>query len=129
MGKIGIIGGSGLYDIEILKDKKYIKLDTPFGKPSDEFLTAKLEGKEVVFLSRHSRGHKISPSEINYRANIYGLKSLGVDRIISLTACGSLKEEYKPLDFVIPDQFVDRTNQARKNSESPSISHSLIFLR
>jgi 5'-methylthioadenosine phosphorylase len=114
MSKVGIIGGSGLYDMEELEDKKYIKVNTPFGKPSDEFLSAKLEGKEIIFLSRHARGHRLSPSVINYRANIYGMKSLGVERIISITACGSLKEEYKPLDFVIPDQFVDRTNQARK---------------
>ena len=111
---VGIIGGSGLYDIEELEDKKWIELDTPFGKPSDDFLLAKWEGREIVFLSRHARGHKISPSLINYRANIYGMKSLGAERIISVTACGSLKQEYAPLDFIIPDQFVDRTNQARK---------------
>ena len=114
MKRIGIIGGSGLYDIEELEDKKWIELDTPFGKPSDDFLLAKLAGKEIVFLSRHARGHKISPSVINYRANIYGMKFLGAERIISVTACGSLKQEYEPLDFIIPDQFVDRTNQARK---------------
>jgi 5'-methylthioadenosine phosphorylase len=114
MSKIGIIGGSGLYDIEELEDKKWIKVKTPFGKPSDDFLLSKLEGKEIVFLSRHSRGHRLSPSVINYRANIYGMKFLGVERIISVTTCGSLKKEYKPLDFVIPDQYVDRTNQARK---------------
>jgi len=116
MPKIGIIGGSGLYDIEELEDKKWIKLNTPFGKPSDDFLLAKLQEKEIVFLSRHAKGHKLSPSVINYRANIYGLKSLGVERIISFSACGSLKEKYKPLDFLIPDQFVDRTNQARKHT-------------
>ena len=114
MVPIGIIGGSGLYDIEELENKRYIKVNTPFGMPSDDFLSAKLRGKEVIFLSRHARGHRLSPSVINYRANIYGMKSLGVERIISITACGSLREEYKPLDFVIPDQFVDRTNQARK---------------
>ncbi len=114
MSKIGIIGGSGLYDIEELEDKRWIKVDTPFGKPSGDFLLAKLEGKEIVFLSRHAKGHTFSPSVINYRANIYGMKSLGVERIISITACGSLKEKYKPLHFVIPDQFVDRTNQARR---------------
>ncbi len=114
MYKVGIIGGSGLYDIEELDEKRWVKIDTPFGQPSDDFLLARLQGREVVFLSRHARGHKISPSEINYRANIYGMKLLGVERIISVTACGSLKEELKPLDFVIPDQFVDRTNQARK---------------
>jgi len=116
MGRIGIIGGSGLYDIEGLGEKKRISLDTPFGKPSDDFLLAKLEGREIVFLSRHAKGHKISPSAINYRANIYAMKSLGVERIISFSACGSLQEKYKPLDFVIPDQFVDRTKQARNNT-------------
>ena len=114
MYRIGIIGGSGLYDIEELEDKKWIAINTPFGKPSDDFLLAKFKGREIAFLSRHARGHRVSPSVINYRANIYGMKSLGVERIISVTACGSLKREYKPLDFVIPDQFVDRTNQARK---------------
>lgn len=113
MPKIGIIGGSGLYDMAELESKRRIKVNTPFGKPSDDFLLAKLQGQEIVFLSRHARGHRLSPSVINYRANIYGLKSLGVERIISVTACGSLKEQYKPLDFIIPDQFVDRTNQAR----------------
>ena len=114
MSKIGIIGGSGIYDIEELEDRRWIGLNTPFGKPSDDFLSAKLGKREIVFLSRHARGHRISPSAINYRANIYAMKSLGVERIISLTACGSLKEKLRPLDFVIPDQFVDRTNQARK---------------
>jgi 5'-methylthioadenosine phosphorylase len=113
MPKIGVIGGSGLYDIQEFEHKKRLKLVTPFGSPSDEFLLAKFKNREIAFLSRHARGHRLSPSQINYRANIYGMKSLGVERIISLTACGSLKQEYKPLDFVIPEQFVDRTNQAR----------------
>lgn len=113
MSRIGIIGGSGLYQIEGIKNVKRVLLKTPFGKPSDKFITGKLEGEEVVFLPRHGIGHRISPSEINYRANIYGMKALGVDRIISVTACGSLKEELKPLDFVAVDQFVDRTNHAR----------------
>jgi 5'-methylthioadenosine phosphorylase len=113
MGRIGIIGGSGLYNIEALKNVKKISLTTPFGKPSDKFVLGKLEGKEVVFLPRHGVGHRVSPSEINYRANIYGMKKLGVERIISVTACGSLRDEIKPLDFVVLDQFVDRTNQAR----------------
>lgn len=116
MGPIGIIGGSGLYDIEELGEKKRIALDTPFGKPSDDFIFAKFEGRQILFLSRHAKGHRISPSAINYRANIYAMKSLGVERIISFSACGSLQERYKPLDFVIPDQFVDRTNQARNNT-------------
>jgi len=114
MGKIGIIGGSGLYQIEGIRNIKELAVTTPFGKPSDKFTVGDLEGKEVVFLPRHGRGHRINPSEVNYRANIYAMKKLGVDRIISVTACGSLREDFKPLDFVLPDQFVDRTNQARK---------------
>ncbi|TAN60105.1 S-methyl-5'-thioadenosine phosphorylase [bacterium] len=114
MAKIGIIGGSGLYDIEGIKNVKRVTVETPFGKPSDKYILGELMGREVVFLPRHAAGHRVSPSEINYRANIYGMKKLGVERIISLSACGSLKEEFKPLDFVIPDQFVDRTNQSRK---------------
>jgi len=113
MGRIGIIGGSGLYKIEGIKNVKEVSVTTPFGKPSDKLIVGRLEGKEVVFLPRHGVGHRLSPSEINYRANIYALKKLGVGRIISVTACGSLKEAIKPLDFVVVDQFVDRTNQAR----------------
>jgi 5'-methylthioadenosine phosphorylase len=113
MSRVGIIGGSGLYKIEGLKILKQQKVSTPFGAPSDKFTIGKLEGKEVVFLPRHGVGHRISPSEINYRANIFAMKKLGVDRIISVTACGSLKEELKPLDFVVVDQFVDRTNHGR----------------
>jgi 5'-methylthioadenosine phosphorylase len=113
MGGIGIIGGSGLYKIEGIKNIKKVTVKTPFGRPSDEFVMGRLEGKEIVFLPRHGAGHRISPSQINYRANIYGMKKLGVERIISVTACGSLKEELRPLDFVVVDQFVDRTNYAR----------------
>ncbi len=116
MGKIGIIGGSGLYRIEGIKDVKEISVTTPFGKPSGKFILGKLEGKEVVFVPRHDVGHRIPPSHINYRANIFGMKKLGVERIISVAACGSLKEELKPLDFVAVDQFVDRTNYARDTS-------------
>jgi len=116
MVKIGIIGGSGLYEIEGVKNVKKLAVKTPFGEASDEYISGELEGQEVVFLPRHGKGHKISPSEINFRANIFGMKKLGVDRIISITACGSLKEEIRPLDFVLPDQFVDRTNQARKTT-------------
>lgn len=112
--KIGIIGGTGFYHIEGIKNVKRVKVKTPFGEPSDDYVTGTLSGKEVVFLARHGRGHRISPSEINYCANIYGMKKLGVERIISVAACGSLKEELKPLDIVIPDQFVDRTNYARR---------------
>ncbi len=115
MAKIGIIGGSGLYDLEKLENKKWVDVDTPFGKPSDQLLTATYSGREVVFLPRHGRGHPLSPSEINYRANIYAMKSLGVEWIISVAACGSLKEEIRPLDFVIPDQFIDRT-RGRKHT-------------
>lgn len=113
-GKIGIIGGSGFYNIEGIKKIKKVGIKTPFGGPSSEFVTGQLEGMEVVFLARHGRGHTISPSEINYCANIYGMKKLGVERIISISACGSLKKELKPLDIVIPDQFVDRTNRSRR---------------
>lgn len=113
MSRIGIIGGSGLYNIEGIEIKKHVSLKTPFGKPSGQYTLGILEGKEVVFLSRHDVGHRIPPSHINYRANIFGLKKLGVDRIISVSACGSLKEELRPLDFVVVDQFVDRTNYAR----------------
>jgi len=116
MAKIGIIGGSGLYEIEGIKNIKRLSINTPFGKASDEYVLGELEGQEIVFLPRHGKGHRISPSEINFRANIFGMKKLGVERIISVTACGSLKEELKPLDFVIPDQFVDRTNQARNTT-------------
>jgi 5'-methylthioadenosine phosphorylase len=114
MSKIGIIGGSGLYNIEGIKNIKEITVETPFGDPSDKFVIGTLEDKEVVFLPRHGVGHRISPSEINYRANIYAMKKLGVERIISVTACGSLKEEIRPLDFVVVDQFVDRTNHSRE---------------
>jgi len=116
MSRIGVIGGSGLYNIEGIEKKESRKIRTPFGDPSDEFLIGKLCGKEVVFLPRHGKGHRINPSSINYRANIYGMKALGVTHILSVSACGSLKKELKPLDFVIPSQFADRTNQARKNT-------------
>ena len=116
MAKIGVIGGSGIYDIEELKERKAKKVSTPFGEPSDEILIGKLAGKEVAFLARHGRGHRILPSELNYRANIFAMKKLGVERIISIGAVGSLKEERKPLEMVIPDQFLDRTNQARKTT-------------
>ena len=116
MARVGIIGGSGFYDMEGLKDPKWVRVDTPYGKPSDEYLTAELSGEKIAFLPRHGRGHKLLPSELNYRANIYGMKSLGVEYILSVSAVGSLKEEIKPLDFLIPDQYVDRTNQSRKTT-------------
>jgi 5'-methylthioadenosine phosphorylase len=107
--RIGIIGGSGLYSMPGFHAEREISITTPFGAPSDNYIVGELEGHEVAFLSRHGRGHRLSPSELNYRANIYGMKTLGVDRILSLSAVGSLKEEHRPLDFVIPDQFFDRT--------------------
>ena len=116
MSRIGIIGGSGLYQIEGLEIIKQLKVKTPFGEPSDKFTLGRLEGKEVVFLPRHGVGHRISPGAINYRANIFAMKKLKVERIISVTACGSLKEELRPLDFVVIDQFVDRTNSGRKTT-------------
>jgi 5'-methylthioadenosine phosphorylase len=106
---IGIIGGSGLYAMPGFTAQEEVAIVTPWGDPSDNFVVGKLGGKSVAFLARHGRGHRISPSELNFRANIYGMKSLGVDRIISLSAVGSLKEDHRPLDFVIPDQFFDRT--------------------
>lgn len=109
MRKVGIIGGSGLYEMKGFKNVKEVKITTPFGKPSDNYICGTFEGVSVVFLPRHSRGHCISPSEINYRANIFGMKKFGVSALVSVSACGSLKEELKPMDFVIPDQFIDRT--------------------
>jgi len=107
--EIGIIGGSGLYSMPGLSDVREVKQQTPFGDPSDPFVLGTLEGHRVAFLARHGRGHRILPTELNFRANIYGFKQLGVERIVSVSAVGSLKEEHKPLDFVIPDQFFDRT--------------------
>lgn len=106
---IGVIGGSGLYDIEGLKEIEEHDVSTPFGKPSDPIVVGTLEGRRVAFLPRHGRGHRILPSEVNVRANIYALKSLGVERIIAVNACGSMKEEIAPSDIVIPDQIIDRT--------------------
>jgi 5'-methylthioadenosine phosphorylase len=105
----GVIGGSGVYDIDGLENKRWIKVDSPFGTPSDEFLHGELDGHTLVFLPRHGRGHKISPSEINFRANIDAMKRLGVDKIVSVSAVGSLREHLHPGDFVIVDQFIDRT--------------------
>jgi 5'-methylthioadenosine phosphorylase len=107
--EIGIIGGSGLYAMPGLTGVREIRQQTPFGDPSDAYVLGTLEGRKVVFLARHGRGHRILPTELNFRANIYGFKQLGVERIVSVSAVGSLKEEHKPLDFVIPDQFFDRT--------------------
>lgn len=113
---IGVIGGSGLYEMEGLEQVERIRLQTPFGDPSDEFITGVLNGVPMAFLPRHGRGHRYLPSEVNYRANIYGMKSLGVERIISVSAVGSLKEAIVPGHIVIPDQFIDRTKGIRKDS-------------
>ena len=107
--EIGIIGGSGLYTMPGFSDIHEVSLETPFGAPSDAYVLGTLADRKVAFLSRHGRGHRFMPTEINYRANIHGFKQLGVERVLSLSAVGSLKEEHHPLDFVIPDQFVDRT--------------------
>jgi 5'-methylthioadenosine phosphorylase len=109
--RIGIIGGSGLYHIEGFTNQKWVKVKTPFGDPSDEFLTGRLAGREVVFLPRHGRGHRVMPSELNHRANIWAMKKLGVAWIISASAVGSLQAKYKPCDLVMIDQFVDRTKR------------------
>jgi 5'-methylthioadenosine phosphorylase len=107
--EIGIIGGSGLYQMPGLSDVHELKQETPFGEPSDAYILGTLAGRKVAFLARHGRGHRILPSELNFRANIYGFKQLGVERIVSVSAVGSLKDEHRPMDFVIPDQFFDRT--------------------
>jgi len=109
--RLGVIGGSGFYEIPGLRKKKWKKLSTPFGKPSDAYLTGILGDQEIVFLARHGRGHVLLPHEINFRANIYGMKKLGVSWLVAASAVGSLREEMRPLDFVIPDQFVDRTTK------------------
>ncbi len=116
---IGIIGGSGLYNIDGLKNTKWVKVETPWGDPSDEFLTGEYEGQKVVFLPRHGRGHKTSPTALNYRANIDALKRLGVTDILSLSAVGSLKEELPPGHFVIVDQFIDRSFAREKSFFGP----------
>jgi 5'-methylthioadenosine phosphorylase len=113
---IGVIGGSGLYEMEGMTEVSSVTVDTPFGRPSDEFVTGMLEGVRMVFLPRHGKGHRFTPGEVNYRANIYGMKKLGVTRIISVSAVGSLKEEIVPGHIVIPDQFIDRTRGVRKDT-------------
>jgi 5'-methylthioadenosine phosphorylase len=107
--QIGIIGGSGLYDMADVTDRREVALTTPFGEPSGPYLLGTLRGQRVAFLARHGIGHRLSPSELNFRANIFGMKMLGVEYILSASAVGSLKKEYKPLDIVFPDQFIDRT--------------------
>ena len=110
--EIGILGGTGFYEIEGIESIEEVKVETPFGKTSDAFIIGSLEGRRVAFLNRHGRGHKILPSKINYRANIYGFKMLGVERVISVNSVGSLKKEMKPRDIVFSDQFFDRTHRA-----------------
>lgn len=107
--EIGIIGGSGLYSMPSFTDISEVQINTPFGAPSDSYVLGSLEGRRVAFLARHARGHRLLPTELNFRANIHGFKQLGVERILSVSAVGSLKEEHKPLEFVVPDQFFDRT--------------------
>jgi len=119
---IGVIGGSGLYSMSGLTDMREIRVKTPFGEPSDAVVLGTLEGKRVAFLARHGRGHRILPSEINYRANIYAMKMLGVERIISVSAVGSLKEDLRPGEFLVPDQFFDRT----KNRTSTFFGDGLV---
>jgi 5'-methylthioadenosine phosphorylase len=108
-GAIGIIGGSGLYELDGLTDVRWRRVRTPFGDPSDEYCTGRLDGRRVIFLPRHGRGHRLTPTELNFRANIWGLKSLGAEWVVSVSAVGSMKEEIRPLDLVIPDQFFDMT--------------------
>jgi 5'-methylthioadenosine phosphorylase len=114
--KIGIIGGSGLYQMPELTEVEEVSVETPFGKPSDAFVVGTLEGQRVAFLARHGRGHKLLPTELPFRANIYAMKLLGVERILSASAVGSLQEQYAPLDVVIPDQFFDRTRARARES-------------
>jgi 5'-methylthioadenosine phosphorylase len=113
---IGIIGGSGLYQMPELKKVEEVRVDTPFGSPSDAFIVGTLEGERVAFLPRHGRGHRFTPTEVPYRANIYGMKLLGVERLLSASAVGSLQDQYAPLDMVIPDQFFDRTRARARES-------------
>jgi 5'-methylthioadenosine phosphorylase len=114
--RIGIIGGSGLYHIEGFSNQKWVTVKTPFGSPSDRLLAGRLAGREVVFLPRHGRGHRILPGELNHRANIWAMKKLGVAWIISVSAVGSLQAKYKPCDIVLPDQFLDRTKKALEHT-------------
>ena len=110
-GAIGVIGGSGLYELEGLTDVRWRRVRTPFGDPSDEFCTGTLDGRRVIFLPRHGRGHRLTPTELNFRANIWGLKFLGAEWVLSISAVGSMREEIRPLDLVVPDQFFDMTKR------------------
>src|ERR1041385_6761307 len=109
--RIGVIGGSGLYHIEGFTNQKWLKVKTPFGSPSDEFLTGQFAGRDLVFLPRHGRGHRLLPSELNFRANIFGMKKLGVEWLIGVASVGSLRDEIAPGHLVVPDQFIDRTHR------------------
>jgi len=120
--QIGVIGGSGLYSLPGFEDSEEVNLDTPWGEPSDNYVVGTLAGRRVAFLARHGRGHRILPSELNFRANIFGFKMLGVDRIVSFSACGSLREELPPSTFVLPDQFFDRT----RGRASTFFGHGLV---
>jgi len=122
--KIGIIGGSGMDNPKILKDYQEIEIDTPFGKPSDKLVTGNVEGKEIVILARHGKDHSIMPTKVPYRANIWALKELGCTHILATTACGSLKEEYKPGDFVFLDQFVDFTKHRNLTFFEDKVIHT-----
>ena len=108
---VGVLGGSGLYEMEGLEDIRWVKVRTPFGDPSDAYCTGRFGGRRVIFLPRHGRGHRLSPSELNYRANIYGMKKLGAQALLSISAVGSMKEDIHPLDLVVPDQFYDHTKR------------------
>ena len=121
--RVGIIGGSGLYHIEGFTNQKWVTVKTPFGAPSDQLLTGRLAGREVVFLPRHARGHRILPSELNHRANIWAMKKLGVQWILSVSAVGSLQAKYKPCDIVLPDQFFDRT---KRSFEHTFFGHGIV---
>jgi 5'-methylthioadenosine phosphorylase len=114
--RVGLIGGSGLYHIEGFTRQKWVTVKTPFGPPSDQFLTGQLQGREVVFLPRHGRGHRILPSELNHRANLWAMKKLGVAWILSVSAVGSLQAKYRPCDVVLPDQFLDRTKRSAEHT-------------
>jgi len=125
--EIGVIGGSGLYEIEGLEEVEGVEIETPFGRPSDEYIVGKLRGRKVAFLPRHGRGHRLLPSELNYRANIYGFKKLGVKWIISVSAVGSLKEELQPRHIVLPDQFFDRTKSRKDTFFGEGIAGHISF--
>jgi 5'-methylthioadenosine phosphorylase len=126
-GRIGIFGGSGLYEMEGFADRQEHRLETPFGDPSDAFVTGTLEGREVVFLSRHGRGHRINPSQINYRANVWGMKKLGVDFLVAVSACGSLRKKIKPGHFVVIDQLIDRTRGRKATFFEDGIVAHIMF--